>query len=103
SAVIRAGLLPHLAHWLKEKLVRGLLTQRSELLSTQENAELELAELESRLAKLHAPMEERLNFYRQRIGELERELAAKGHENRELLQAKIKLTRARLEAEQDRT
>ena len=103
SAVIRAGLLPHLAQWFKHKLVRGLLTQRSRLIHTQENAELELVELEARLAKLHAPMEQRLSCYRERIAELERELAAKGQENREIIQAKIALTRKRLEAEQEQT
>ena len=55
------------------------------------------------LANLHAPTEQRLKLYRQRIDELERELAARGEENRELIQAKIELTRKRLAAEQDRT
>ncbi len=99
SAVIRAGLLPHLAHWLKQKLVKRLVAERSHLLSTQEKAELDLAELEARLARLHAPMEQRLQLYRQRIEDLERELAAKGEENRELIQAKIELTRKKLESE----
>jgi len=102
SEAIRAGLLPHLAEWLKSKFVRGLIAQRSHLINTQENAEMELAELEGRLARLHAPMEERLSCYRQRIVELERELAAKGQENREIIQAKIALTRKRLEAEQQK-
>ncbi len=99
SAVIRAGLLPHLAHWLKQRLVRRLVAERSHLLSTQAKAELDLAELETRLARLHAPMEQRLQLYRQRIEELERELAAKGEENRELIQAKIELTRKKLASE----
>ncbi len=102
SAVIRAGLLPHLAQWVKQNLVRRLVAERSHLLSTQEKAELEVAELEARLANVHAPLEQRLQRYRERIDELERELAVRGEENRELIQAKIELTRKRLEAENER-
>ena len=102
SAVLRTNVFPHLVEWLKSKLVRGLLTQRAHLLSTQQKAEQDLADLEARLAKVHAPLEERLQLYRQRIDDLQRELLAKGQENRELIRAKIELTRKRLEAE-DRT
>ena len=56
-----------------------------------------------RLAKVQAPMEQRLQLYHQRIAELERELAAKGQENRDLIEAKIVLTRKRLEAEQGKS
>jgi len=103
SAAIRAGLLPHFAQWLRHKLIKGLVAERSDLLSTQQKAELELAELEERLAKVQAPMEQRLQLYHQRIAELERELAAKGQENRDLIEAKIVLTRKRLEAEQGKS
>jgi hypothetical protein len=99
AAVVRAGLIPHLAQWLKQKLVRGLITQRSQLLNTQQTAEAEVAELERRLAQVHAPLEERLGAYEKRIAELERELAAKGEENRELIKAKIALTRQKLATE----
>jgi hypothetical protein len=100
SAVVRAGLLPHLAQWLKHKFVSKLMADRSHLLSTQEKAALELAQLEERLARLQAPLEQRLRAYEERIAELERELAAKGEENRELIRAKIELTRKKLASEQ---
>jgi membrane-associated HD superfamily phosphohydrolase len=99
SALLRAGLIPHLAHWLKQKLVRGLLTERSHLVNAQQAAELEAAELEQRLAQLQAPLGARLQAYEKRIAELERELATKGEENRELIRAKIELTRKKLELE----
>ena len=99
AAVVRARLIPHLARWMMNKLVRGILSQRAHLLEAQQKAEVEVAELERRLTKLHAPLEERLMAYEKRIGELEKELAAKGVENRELLQAKIKVARKRLELE----
>jgi hypothetical protein len=100
SEVLRAGLLPHLAQWLKQKLVRGLMADRAHLMKIQYAAELELAELDQRLAKLHAPLEERLKVYEQRIVELERELAIKGEENRELIKAKIESTRKKIAQEQ---
>ena len=100
TAALRAGLLPHLAQWLKNKLVGRLLADRSHLLSIQERAERAVAELEQRLAKLQAPLEERLQAYEQRIAELEQELTAQGEENRELIQAQIDLTRKKLAAEQ---
>ena len=63
-------------------------------------AERAVAELEQRLAKLQAPLEERLQAYEQRIAELEQELTAQGEEKRELIQAQIDLTRKKLAAEQ---
>ena len=100
SQALRSGLMPHLAYWLKTKLVRGLVSERAHLLRLQQMAEQELAELDRRLASLQAPMEERLRCYEQRIVELEQQLEAKTHENRELIRAKIASTRRKLEATQ---
>ena len=100
NAVMRAGLLPHLALWLKSKLLRGLISERSHLLKIQQMAEEELAELDKRLAELQAPLQERLRCYEQRIVELENELAIQGHQNQELIRAKIASTRKKLEATQ---
>ncbi len=102
NEVVRNGLLPHLAFWLKTKLVRGLMSERSHLMRIQQMAERELAELDKRLADLQAPLQERLRCYEQRIVELESQLEVKGHENRELIRAKIESTRRKLEAAQAR-
>ena len=101
-AAIRAGVLPQLADWLKQKFVRGLVSDRSQMLDTQKSAAAEMAELERRLDELHTPLQERLHAYEKRIAELERSLAAKGEENRELLRAKIEMTRQRLETQRAR-
>ncbi len=98
QAALRAGVLPHLAEWLKKKFVRRLVSERSQMLDAQQSATAELAELERRLDELHAPLQERLHAYEKRIVELEQMLAAKGEENRELLRAKIQMTRQQLEA-----
>jgi hypothetical protein len=92
-AAIRAGVLPHLADGLKQKFIQGLVSERSQMLDAQKSATTELGELERRLEDLHAPLQERLHTYEKRIAELEKLLAAKGEENRKLLQAEIKETR----------
>jgi hypothetical protein len=97
TAVLRAGLLPHLARWLRDRWLRTLARHRTQLLTTQQQAELELAELERRLAQVHAPMEDRLLAYEKRIAELEKQLTAKGEENRELIKAQILLARGKIE------
>jgi hypothetical protein len=101
-AVLRAGLLPHLAHLLKTTLVRGLISQRSSLLNAQLMAAAEMAELERRLDELQAPLQERMRVYEKRIEELEKALAAKGEENRELIKAKIQLAKQQLVAQRTR-
>ena len=101
AAHVRQRLLPHLAHLLMDKFVHTLISQRSDLLETQEKAAAEMAELEERLARVHAPLQERLRAYEQRISDLEKELAQKGEENRELIKAKIQMARKHLEAAKD--
>jgi hypothetical protein len=59
-------------------------------------------ELEQRLEHLHAPLQERITAYEQRIEELEKDLAAKGEENRELIGARINVARQHLSMERER-
>ena len=98
---VHERLLPHLVHMLKDAFVRKLITQRSDLLDMQQKAAADIAEMEERLAKIHAPLQERLRAYEQRISELEKELAQKGEENRELIKAKIQIAREHLAAAKD--
>jgi hypothetical protein len=99
---VRERLIPHLARLLMGGLVQKLISQRTGLLDTQKRAAAEMTELEDRLEKVHAPLQDRLRAYQQRIAELEKELATKGEENRELTKAKIELARKQLAATQDR-
>ncbi len=84
---------------LREKIIGGLVTQRSGMLETQKSAAAEMAALEKRLNELHAPLQERLRTYEQRIADLEKALATKSNENRDLIKATIELMRKQLEAE----
>jgi hypothetical protein len=95
---IRSGVMG----WMREKIVRTLFHQRAELLDAQQKAEAEMLELEQRLEQLHAPLQERITAYEQRIEELEKDLAAKGEENRELIGARINVARQHLNIERER-
>ena len=99
AALLKARLMPQLARWMMSELVQRLIHQRAGLLTSQQRAEQEVADLEKRLEQLHAPLEDRLKAYERRIADLERELAAKGEENRELLKAKIDTARRKLASE----
>ncbi len=78
-----------------------MASHREALLKSQQQAEADMAQLEARLARVHAPLEERLQTYKKRIAELERDLAARNAENRELIEAKIHLAREKLAAERN--
>lgn len=99
---VRDALAPLLAQAVKEAVVQELAAQRRELLRVQEIAALELAALIHRLDSLQAPMQERLRAYETRIQELEKEVAMRTEEARELLKLKIELLRRQLETERER-
>lgn len=97
-AAIKSGALG----WMRERLFQSLFRQRADLLTVQKKAEREMGELEQRLESLHTPLQERIRAYETRIEELERELAAKGEANRELIGARIAVTRQQLKQERER-
>ena len=88
---------------LKETVVQHLATERRELLNAHEAAASEIVELIRRMDKAQAPLHERLRAYETRIQELEKALAARSEENRELLKLKIELTKQQFEAERTRS
>jgi len=102
QAALKASLAPQLAETLKEAVVQGLAAQRTELLKAQQTAAFEISALVSRLDELKAPMQDRLRSYEERIEELEKHLAERNEENRELLKMKIEMTRRQLETERAR-
>ncbi len=100
--VVPSEFAPQLAQAVKEALVQELAAQRRELLSVQQMATSEIAGLVRRLDSLQIPLEERLRAYEGQIQQLEKELAARTEENRELLKMKIEIMRQQLEAERRR-
>lgn len=77
TSILRQGLVSHLADWMKQKIVVGLLSQRNTLLDSNRNGSVHLTELEGRLGRIQEQFQERLYVQQQRIAELEQELAAK--------------------------
>jgi len=98
----RDALAPVLAQAVKEAVVQELAAQRRELLRLQENAAMELVAMIRRLDALQAPLQDRMRAYESRIQELEKELAARTEENREMLKLKIEMLRHQLETERVR-
>ena len=99
QAVIRKGLIGHLAGWMTDALVQKLLLQRAHLIDAQQKAVTEVDKLGARLEQVHSRMHERLVVYERRISELEKELDTKDEINRELIQAEIRSIRRQMDAE----
>ena len=78
---------------MKDRLFRGVASQRAHLLLTQQAGASQVAELEQRLAKIQSQMQNRFGAYERRIAELEQEVIAKEKLNRELLEAKAQAMR----------
>lgn len=100
ALLLREKLLPELTEFVKQSLVQGLAAQRDALLAMQQQAMQSLIEMESRLAALQAPMQDRIRAYENRISELEKELSVQGAEMRELTRAILQMMRKKLEEEQ---
>ncbi|MGN6555112.1 MAG: hypothetical protein ACTHLW_15500 [Verrucomicrobiota bacterium] len=102
QAAVRSGFMAQFARWMSEKMTQKLISQRQQLLDAHQTAAIEMAELEARLEKVQAPLEQRLRAYERRIVDLEKELSIKGEENRELIKAKIHMIRKQLEIEREK-
>jgi hypothetical protein len=96
----QADLTPQVAQAVREAVQQELASQRRELLRAQQAATDEIAALVRRLDELQVPMQQRLQTYEGRIQLLEKELALRNEENRELLQAKLEIVRRQLQTEQ---
>ena len=99
EALMHAGLLPQLARMMMDRLFRAVLSQRAQLMDSQYTATARIVELEERLLRVQQQLQNRLNAYELRIGELERGLATKEEENRELIRINFQLSKRALEAE----
>jgi len=98
TAVIRAGLLPQLNHWLKQTLTRKLMTDRAHLMKTQHVAALKALAVEQRLSRIEQQLQQQNQTYQQRIDELTHLLAVAKEENRELIRVRITQVKAEMAA-----
>lgn len=83
---------------LKEKLVLHLLASRREGQLAQQQASEEVEEMGKRLERIRAPLQEKMHAYERRIAELEQDLERMGKQNRDLIRAKIEMTKQRITA-----
>ena len=99
---VRAGVVASVSRWLRERFVRRLMADRTQLIATQQAAALKVLAVDERLAKIERQLQQRNREYENRIGELEQELASAREENRELIRAKIAQIKAEMERERVR-
>jgi hypothetical protein len=92
------SLREQLTLWLKQKLVRRLISDRAELLHSQQQATLKVMAVDERLSRIEAHLQQKNRTYELRIEELNRELLATKQENRALIHAKIVQVKAEMEA-----
>lgn len=97
------NLAPQVTQAVREAVQQELTMQRRELLVAQQAATSEIAALVHRLDELQVPMQQRLQTYESRIQALEKELALRNEENRELLKMKIEMVTRQLETERAAT
>jgi hypothetical protein len=96
TAVVRAGLTPHLARMMKNQLVWTLMAQHSRVACAQDAGAVMVAELEQRLEQIQSEFESRVETYERRIAALQRELESKSQLNKELLGATIDMAKKAL-------
>jgi hypothetical protein len=94
---LRAGAMGHLKHWLKQHLVKGLITDRARLLETQHAAALKAMAVDERLEKIELQLQQQNRAYLERIEKLTSELVAAKEENRELILAQISRVKSEME------
>ncbi len=102
TAALRSGLIRQMSRWLKQKLARKLMADRTRLLEGQRAATEKARTVEERLARVELQIQQQSLGYQQRIEDLTRELTASKAENRELIRAQIRQVKAEMEAARSR-
>ena len=95
----QANLVSQVSQVVREAVQQELAAQRRDLLLTQQAATEEISALVRRLDAVQMPMQQRLQTYEERIQALEKELALRNEENRELLKLKIDMLGRQMAAE----
>ncbi|MGD0814929.1 MAG: hypothetical protein ABSA83_15090 [Verrucomicrobiota bacterium] len=94
---VRAGVIANLSLWLKQHVVGRLLSDRADLLATQQAAALKMQAVDERLAKIEHHIQERNQDYERRIDELLKALITAEAENREMIRAQITFLKSEME------
>ncbi len=99
---IRTGVISNLSQWLKQKFVRKLVEDRSQMLETQHSATAKALAVEERLTRIEAQIKVQNLGYQQRIDDLTRQLIEAKEENRELIRAQIRQVKAEMDEARER-
>jgi len=94
---VRAGVIANMSQWLKHNVVRRLVSDRAELLATQQAAALKVLAVDERLARIEHQIQQRNQDYERRIDELLKALITAEAENREMIRAQITFLKAEME------
>jgi hypothetical protein len=95
---VSRGVIQEISGWLKQKLVRRLVTDRTELMQAQQIAARMATTLDDRLGRIEEQIQKQNQAYVHRIEALNRELAEAREENRELIRERIAQVKAEMEA-----
>jgi hypothetical protein len=87
---VRAGLLAHLRHLMRDKLFAWLSQQRSHLIDSHETGTKQVLGLEERLERIKEQFQDRLISQEERIAELDQQLQAKDRFIRDAMQPKAR-------------
>jgi hypothetical protein len=98
NEVIRAGLMSYMREWLKQKLFRKLIADRTELLESQHLATMKVLAVDERLSRIELQIQQQNQAYEQRIEKLTQELAVTREESRSLIRAQINQIQGEMEA-----
>ena len=98
NEAIRAGLMSYMREWVKQKLFRKLIEDRTQLLESQHVATLKALAVDERLARLEIQIQQQNQVYEQRIDRLTQELAVTKEESRALIRAQITQIKSEMEA-----
>jgi len=87
---VRAGMLGHLRHLMRDKLFSWLSQQRSHLIDSHETGTKQVLGLEQRLERIKEQFQDRLISQEERIAELDEQLQAKDKFIRDAMQPKVR-------------
>jgi hypothetical protein len=92
NEAVRVSLLA----WMKSAFVQRLLSQRHQLMATEDEATKRTLAIEEKLSSLQSTLQGRISAYETRIERLEVELTAATVENRDLIRSQIDLLREKV-------
>jgi Endonuclease/Exonuclease/phosphatase family len=96
------SVVAEVSRWAKQKIVQTLVSDRRQLLATQQAAARKVMEVDERLSNLEQQIQKRRSEYERRIDELLKELSTSRAENRELIEARITLLKLQMEQERQK-